>query len=75
VQHGRAAPLPSPSARPPSPQSAASLLVVAPDSLPALADGTLRLGRRAALEWVALRADYRAARVGGRPLAELFEAG
>ena len=53
-------------------QSLSNLLVVAPDSLLALAHGTLRLSHRAALAHVSLREDFRTARVGDRPLALLF---
>lgn len=46
-------------------QGPANLLVVAPDSLLGLADGALRLSRRAALRYVALRQDFRTARLAG----------
>eukprot|EP00887_Chlorella_sp_A99_P001500 scaffold8.g1500.t1 len=57
-------------------QGLSNLLVVAPDSLLGLADGNLRLSRRTALQYVALRADFRTARVGdeGATLAALFAA-
>ena len=59
-------------------QAAVNLLVVAPDSLLALVDGTLHISHRAALRYLALREDFRSARVcgsgdsGGTTLAALF---
>ncbi|KAL4458016.1 hypothetical protein ABPG75_012881 [Micractinium tetrahymenae] len=57
-------------------QAKVNLLIVAPDSLRGLVDGTLRIPHRAALAVISLRQDFRSARVGGEgggaTLAALF---
>lgn len=49
-----------------------NLLIVAPDSLLALVNGTLRLPHKEALRFIGLRQDFKTARVDGRSLAQLF---
>lgn len=53
-------------------QAAVSMLIVAPESLPGLVDGNLRLPHAAALRVIALRDDFRSARVGDKTLGALF---
>jgi hypothetical protein len=55
-------------------QSVVNVLVVAPESLLGLVNGGLRLEHREALRYVALREDFRTARVEGRTLQQLFSA-
>ncbi len=49
-----------------------NVLIVAPDSLLGLVNGTLRLPHRDALRFIALREDFKTARVDGKTLAQLF---
>lgn len=49
------------------------MLIVSPDALLPLVDGSLRIPRRAALGVIALREDFRTARLeGGASLAAAF---
>ncbi len=59
--------MPSPSA-----QNSINMLIVAPESLPGLVDGNLRMPHAAALRVIQLRDDFRTARVGDKSLAALF---
>lgn len=49
-----------------------NVLVVAPDSLLGLVNGSLRMAHRDALRYIALREDFKVARVDGKPLLVLF---
>ena len=51
----------------------AGLLVVLPEGLQGLVDGTLRVGHSKARRILGLREDYLTARVAGRSLAEIFD--
>ncbi len=53
-------------------QGLVSVLVVAPESLMALVNGTLRLGHSEAMRYICLREDYGTARVDGRSLRQIF---
>lgn len=50
----------------------ASILIVGPEAVVGLVEGTLRLSPAQALRYVERREDFRTARVGGRSLAALF---
>ena len=52
----------------------ANILVVSPDSLLGLVDGSLRLSHQQALKFVKLREDSKTAKVQGQPLLSLFAA-
>eukprot|EP00879_Flechtneria_rotunda_P023469 GHRR01024825.1.p1 GENE.GHRR01024825.1~~GHRR01024825.1.p1 ORF type:complete len:107 (+),score=42.48 GHRR01024825.1:354-674(+) len=49
-----------------------NVLVVAPDSLLGLVNGSLRMPHREALRFISLREDFRTAKVDGRTLLQLF---
>ncbi|KAI8464865.1 MAG: exocyst complex component Sec10-domain-containing protein [Monoraphidium minutum] len=49
-----------------------NVLVVAPESLMGLVNGSLRMAHRDALRVIALREDFKTAKVDGRSLAQLF---
>ncbi|WIA33366.1 hypothetical protein OEZ86_006503 [Tetradesmus obliquus] len=49
-----------------------NVLVVAPDSLLGLVNGSLRMAHRDALRFIALREDFRTAKVDGKTLLQLF---
>jgi hypothetical protein len=53
-------------------QSLVNVLLVPPESLIPLVDGSLRISHAQALKFVKLREDFKTARVGGAPLAALF---
>lgn len=53
-------------------QGLVSVLLVPPESLRALVDGSLRLGHKEALRYVQLREDFAAARVDGQTLQQVF---
>ncbi|CAD7697583.1 unnamed protein product [Ostreobium quekettii] len=53
-------------------QQLANVFIVAPESLVALVDGTLRMSHKEAMKYIHLREDFRSARVEGRSLAQLF---
>ncbi len=55
-------------------QAVVNVLVVAPESLLGLVNGSLRLEHREALRYISLREDFKAARVEGRSLQQLFSA-
>jgi hypothetical protein len=71
-QHAR--PRPQVNERIASLQSVVNVLVVAPESLLGLVNGGLRLDHREALRYIALREDFKTARVEGRTLQQLFSA-
>lgn len=48
------------------------MLVVAPDSLMALVNGTLRMPHQEALKYIRLREDFESAMVYGKSLQQLF---
>lgn len=50
----------------------ANVLVVAPDSLMALVNGTLRMPHQEALKYIRLREDFESAMVYGKSLQQLF---
>eukprot|EP00891_Asterochloris_glomerata_P000050 jgi/Astpho2/50/fgenesh1_pg.00001_%23_28_t len=52
----------------------ANILVVSPDSLLGLVDGSLRLSHQQALKFIRLREDSKTAKVQGQPLLSLFAA-
>ena len=52
----------------------ANILVVLPDSLLGLVDGSLRLSHQQALKFIRLREDSKTAKVQGQPLLSLFAA-
>ena len=52
----------------------ANILVVLPDSLLGLVDGSLRLSHQQALKFIKLREDSKTAKVQGQPLLSLFAA-
>ena len=52
----------------------ANILVVSPDSLLGLVDGSLRLSHQQALKFIKLREDSKTAKVQGQPLLSLFAA-
>lgn len=54
-------------------KEAVNLLVVAPESLLALVDGSLRMSHSQALQYIHLRDDFRTAKVKGKTLAALFD--
>ena len=49
-----------------------NVLLVAPESLGSLVDGSLRMPRTQALQFIKLREDFKTAKVQGKPLALLF---
>jgi hypothetical protein len=53
-------------------QALVNVLIVAPDSLLGLVNASLRLSHREALRYISLREDFKAARVEGKSLAQLF---
>jgi hypothetical protein len=53
-------------------QALVNVLIVAPDSLLGLVNASLRLSHREALKYISLREDFKAARVEGKSLAQLF---
>jgi exocyst complex component 5 len=53
-------------------QSLLNVLVVAPESLLGLVNGMLRISHKEVLKYIALRDDFKAARVEGKTLAQLF---
>ena len=54
-------------------KEAVNLLVVAPESLPALVDSSVRLSHSQAMQYVRLRDDYKTAKVKGKTLAAVLE--
>lgn len=50
----------------------ANMLIVAPDSLVGLVEGSLRISHRQALLFIRLRDDFKTAKVEGTPLSALF---
>lgn len=55
-------------------QALVNVLLVNPESLLGLVNGSLRLNHKEALRYVALREDFRTAKVDGRTLTQLFTA-
>lgn len=53
-------------------QQLVNVFIVAPESLVALVDGTLRISHKDAMKYIQLREDFRSARVEGRSLTQLF---
>eukprot|EP00775_Hariotina_reticulata_P013513 gene13513-13638_t len=53
-------------------QQLVNVLVVAPDSLLGLVNGSLRMSHRDALRFISLREDFRTAKVQGKSLLQLF---
>eukprot|EP00882_Tetradesmus_deserticola_P020200 GHRQ01021777.1.p1 GENE.GHRQ01021777.1~~GHRQ01021777.1.p1 ORF type:complete len:385 (+),score=188.27 GHRQ01021777.1:1103-2257(+) len=51
-----------------------NVLVVAPESLLGLVNGSLRMAHRDALQFIALREDFKTAKVDGKTLLQLFSA-
>lgn len=49
-----------------------NVLIVAPESLLGLVDGSLRMSHAQALKFIRLREDWRTARVSGVTLANVF---
>lgn len=53
-------------------EAATNALVVAPEALVGLVNGSLRMAHRDALRVISLREDFKTARVDGRTLGQLF---
>ena len=53
-------------------QALINVLIVAPESLLGLVDGSLRMSHAQALKFIRLREDWRTARVNGSTLANVF---
>lgn len=53
-------------------QALTNVLLVAPESLLGLVDGSLRISHAQALKFICLREDWRSARVKGATLASVF---
>lgn len=49
-----------------------NIFIVAPDSLVGLVDGSLRMNHREAMKYIALREDFKSAKVNGLALNQLF---
>jgi len=50
----------------------ANVLIVPPTSLPGIVEGSLHMAKAEALKYIALREDYRSARIDGASLQSLF---